>query len=190
MIQVGVAVALTLDRLGIVGEKTVGHRRAIDQGHHAVHRDSGAHLRPVEGADQRLGHGQARCLNDDVIGRGRPVEQRLNGRQKIIRDGAADASIGQFHHILFRAAFDGAALDDVGINAQVAKFVDDQRQPLAAGVLQQVANGAGFASPQKSGDDGRWNFFEIAHGAVQYPVGKGKRGTSARSLKRHHQSSG
>ena len=44
---------------------------------------------------------------------------------KIIGDGATDAAVREFHHIVFGAGLVAAAFEDVPVHAQIAKFVDD-----------------------------------------------------------------
>ena len=70
MIEAVIGGTLCIDCRLVMGEAALGRGRAIDHGDDAVHRDPGADLGPVEGADQGLGQGQARSLDDDVVRRG------------------------------------------------------------------------------------------------------------------------
>src|SRR3546814_8627760 len=109
-------------------------------------------LGSVEGAHRRLGQSEAGCLDYDVIGPVRAREDRPNRWQEVVRHGAADAAVGQFHHVLLVAALDAAALHDLRVDAEIAELVDDERDPPPAGIAQQVADGAGLAGPEEAGD--------------------------------------
>src|SRR6056297_2128918 len=82
------------------------------------------------------------------------VQQLFQRRYEIFGHGAADAAVGQFHHVILGAAFDAAALEDAAIDAKIAEFVDNKRDALAIRVFQHVANEGGFPGAQKTGDDG------------------------------------
>ncbi len=59
------------------------------------------------------------------------VEQLLHGRDEIVGDGAADAAIGEFDDVVLGAGLRAAALQHVAVDAEIAEFVDDQRDPRA-----------------------------------------------------------
>ena len=146
--------ALRGDARGIVGEAALGDGRRVDDRDHAVDREPGAQLRPVERLDQRLRQREPGGLDDDVVGLRLAREQRLDRRREIVGDGAADAAIGKLDDRLFRAGRVGAALQEIAVDADVAEFVDDEREPPPAGVRQQMADQRRLAGAEKAGDDG------------------------------------
>ena len=107
---------------------------------------------------KRLRQGQTRGLDDDVIGADGQSHQSLDRRDEIIGDGAADTAIGKLNDVLHRAIRIGAGFQNVAIDADGAKFIDQDRQTLALRVLHQMADQRGFASPQKAGDHGDGDF--------------------------------
>ena len=155
--RLGSAARCACDGRLVVGEAAFGQRLGIDHGHHAVDGHARLDLGPVEGAHQRLGQGEARGLDHDVLGRVGAVEQLPHGRHEIIGHGAADAAIGQFDDVLLAAGRIAAALQDLAVDAHVAELVDDQRDAAALGVLQHVADQRGLAGAEEAGDDGGGN---------------------------------
>ena len=147
-----------------------GDRRPVDHRDDAVHRDAGADRRPVEGGDERLRQGEARGLDQDVLGRVRPVEERVQGRHEIVGDGAADAAVRQLDDVLLRAARDAAAFDEGAVEAEIAELVDEHREPAPAGVLEEVAHQRRLAGAEKAGDDGAGDLGEVAHGGFLVAV--------------------
>ena len=91
------------------------------------------------------------------------IDQALNGRQEIIGHRATDAAIGQFNHVVFGTSFDAATVNDAPIHAKIAKFVNDQRNPLAVGIFQHVADHGGFARTKKTGNHSCGNFTHLCH---------------------------
>ena len=164
--------ALFGDARRIVGEAPLRHGGRVDDRHHAVDGEPRAQLRPVEGLDQRLRQGEARRLDDDVVGLRLAREQSRHGRDEIVGDGAADAAVGEFDDRLARAGVVGAALQKLAVDADVAEFVDDQREPAAAGVGEDVADEGRLAGAEKAGDDGDGGLGEHAQGLSG---GSGKR---------------
>ena len=128
VVEVGVLGARRRHRRLVGREPPLGHSVSVDHGDHAVHRRPRADLGPGKGLKQRLGQGQTAGLDQDVLGRQRPVEQLLHGRQEVVGDGAADAAVGQFDDVVVRAAFDAAAAQDLPVDADVAELVDDHRR--------------------------------------------------------------
>src|SRR6185437_13363155 len=120
----------------------------------AVDGDARLDLGPGEGLHQVLRQGQARSLDDDVLGRLAPLQQPLDGGQEILGDGAADAAIGELDHVVRRACGVAAAQEDLAVDAELAELVDDEGDAAAAGVGEQVAHEAGLAGAEKAGDDG------------------------------------
>ena len=84
--------------------------------------------------------GQTRGFNDDVV-RGRVLlQQLLYAWQEIISHGAADTAIGKFDDVIGATVVRAAFLQHVGIHADVAKFIHDQRQALAVGLRDDIAD--------------------------------------------------
>ena len=90
-----------------------------------------------------------------MAGRLGPVDQPRQGRQKIIRDGAAQAAIGQFENVVFSAGRVAAAEQHVAVDAELAELVDDDGQPMPRARRQQMAHEARLAGAEKAGDDRR-----------------------------------
>ncbi len=59
---------------------------------------------------------------------------------KIVCHGAADAAIVQLNDIFLAASLDAATFQNTAINAQITKLIDNERNPLAIGIFQQVAD--------------------------------------------------
>ncbi len=93
----------------------------------------------------------------------RAREDLVQRRHEIIRDRAAQAAVGQFDDILFRAALDAAAFQDLAIDAHIAEFIDDHGQLPPAGILQKVADERGLACPEEAGDDGTGHAGNAGH---------------------------
>ena len=91
-------------------------------------------------------------------GRSARFSSAFDGGQEIVGDGAADAAVGEFDDVLVAAGFDAAGFQDLAVDADVAEFVDDQREAAAAGVLQQVADHRRLAGAEEAGDDGGGDF--------------------------------
>ena len=83
------------------------------------------------------------------------LEQPRHGRQEIVGDGAADAAIGQLDDVVLGAGVVAAAEQQLAVDAEFAELVDDDREPLPAGMRQQMAHQAGLAGAEKAGDDRR-----------------------------------
>ena len=100
--------ALFRERVEVGGEAARGNGRAVHHGDNAIHGGAGADVRPVEGFHQRLRQRQPRRLDYDVIGPLGARQQRVERRHEIVRDGAAQAAVGQLDDVLLGAAFDAA----------------------------------------------------------------------------------
>jgi len=61
-----------------------------------------------------------------VIGPRLAGEQGFHGRQEVVGDGAADATVRQFYHVFIWARINSATFQQVAIDADIAEFVDDQ----------------------------------------------------------------
>ena len=90
-----------------------------------------------------------------MVGRQRPVEQRLDGRQEVVGDGAAQAAIGQLDDVVVAARRVAAAEQQFAVDAEFAELVDDDREAMSGGGGEQVPHQAGFAGAQEAGDDRR-----------------------------------
>src|SRR3546814_3864173 len=77
---------------------------------------------PAERLHQRLRQGEPGGLDDDVVGRLGPVQQRRDGRQEVVGDGAADAAVGQFDDVVVGAALVAAAADQFAVDPEVAEL--------------------------------------------------------------------
>ena len=73
MIEIGIGGALFRERCLIIGEAALGQGLGIDHSDDAIDRDPRSDLGPVEGTDQRLGQGEARGLDDNMLRRVGPV---------------------------------------------------------------------------------------------------------------------
>ena len=82
------------------------------------------------------------------------LEQLRHRRDEIVGDGAADAAIGELDDVVLAAGFGAAALQHVAVDAEIAELVDDERDALAAGILQEVADHRRLAGAEEAGDDG------------------------------------
>ena len=146
--------ALLGDARRIVGEATLGDGRGVDDRDDPVDGEPRAQFRPVEGLDERLRQSEAGGLDDDVVGPRLARQQRRHRGGEIVGDRAADAAVGELDDRLARAGRIGAALEQVAVDADVAEFVDDEREAPAAGVGEQVTDQRRLAGAEKAGDDG------------------------------------
>ena len=173
VVEVGVLLALCIHRSRVGGELASSGGRHVDHGDHRVHRAGVANFGPVEGLHQRLGQGQATGFNQDVVDLVAPRNQRLHDGVKLFLHGAAQAAIGQLIQLAlaFGLAFftaQAAVAQQLAVDAQLAKLVDDDGDAAAIGVGQDVAHQGGFATAQKTGDDGGGDFLTAVH-AVSAP---------------------
>ena len=81
-------------------------------------------------------------------------QKLLDARQEIIGHGAADTAIRELDDIIGAAAVSATFLQHVTIHADIAKFIDDQRQTLAIGLHDDVSDERCFAGTEEPGDDG------------------------------------
>ena len=142
------------DARGIVGETTLGDSSGVDHCDDAVDREPRAQVRPVERLDERLGQGEPRGFDDDMIRLRLASEQRRDRGHEIIGHRAADAAIGKLDDRVFRTGRVRAALDEIAVDADVAEFVDDEREPPSAGIGHEMADQRRLAGAEKAGDDG------------------------------------
>ena len=149
--------ALARHRRRVVGKPAGGECGGVDHRQHAVDGRAGADLGPGKGLHQRLRQCQARGLDQDVLGRGGAVEQARQGRQKIVGDGAAQAAIGKLDDVVLGAILVAAAEQQLAVDAELAEFVDDDREPAPLRPRQQMAHEARLAGAEKAGDHRRRN---------------------------------
>ena len=165
VIEVVIRAALRIHRGRIIGKAPIGYGRRIYHGHHRIHGEGIAQARPLKSLHQRLGQGQARCFNHQMIDLLAPRGELFHHRGKLLLHGAAQAAIGQFKQLaVVGAAFVAAqatAAQQLAINAQFAKLVHDHGNALALRVAQQLAQQGGFARAQKSGHDGGGYFLQV-----------------------------
>jgi hypothetical protein len=89
-------------------------------------------------------------------------EKFFDRGQEIVRHGAADAAIGELDDILGAAGEIAAAVQNFRVDADVAKFVDDEGNAAPLGILQEVANEGRLPRAKKAGDD-RCRDFGMSH---------------------------
>ena len=109
----------------------------------------GASIKPWLGLRQC----EAGGLDHDVIRTVGTVKQFGHRRDEVIGHSAADAPIVELDHILIAACLDTAAFEQTAIDAQITKFIDDQCDALAIGILEQVADHRRLARTEEAGDD-------------------------------------
>ena len=155
--------ALGRQGVEIAGHLTGGQGRAVDHRDHPVDGHPATDVRPLKRLHQGFGQGQARGFDEDVIDRRAGRQNGFQGRLKIVGNGAANAAIGQFDDIFLGAGVDAAALKDLAVDADIAKFIDDDGEAPAARMGQQITDQSGFPGAQKAGDDGAGNAAGGAH---------------------------
>ena len=110
-------------------------------------------------------------------GFGSRASRGRHGRRKIVGDGAADAAVGELDDRLARAGLVGAALEQRAVDPDLAELVDDEREPPAARMAEDVADHGGFAGAEKAGDDGDGGLGEHSWGPIARGVSGGVRDT-------------
>ena len=138
MIKIFIRFTLLFHCFEIVGELTVHCRWSVDNRDDAVNGDLRLDFRPIERANQRLRNCQPRSFDNDVVRLRVATQELSNRRSEFLRDGAADAAVGQLHDAAFLAAFDAAPAQNFSVDPQVAEFVDDQGDALPFGILKDV----------------------------------------------------
>ena len=154
MIERRVAGALRGERRRIGGDAAFGQCRTVDHGDHPVDRHPALDRWPLERLHQGLGQSQPGSLDEDVVDLRAARQDQVESRHEVVRDGAADAAVGELDDILLRASLDPAALEDVSVDADVAELVDDDGEPLAFGMLDHMADQRRLAGAEKAGDHG------------------------------------
>ena len=75
-------------------------------------------------------------------------------RHELVGDGAAETAIGELDDVVLGAGGVAAAFQDLAVDTDIAKLVDDDREPAPVGVLEHVADQRRLARAEKAGDDG------------------------------------
>ena len=83
-----------------------------------------------------------------MLGRVRPLGEPRQGFGEAGADAAADAAVGEAHHLLV-VAFDQARVD-----IDPAEIVDDDAETPPAGVAEDVVEQGSLAGAQIAADDG------------------------------------
>ncbi|MNY04682.1 hypothetical protein D3C86_1373720 [compost metagenome] len=172
---------LSGERFHVMRHLPFGEGSAIHHGHDGIHRHTALDGRPLEGLHQGLRQGKARGLDEDMLHLRLAAQNLFDGGLEIIRHRTADAAIGQFDDVFFRAAFNTAAFQNFAIDTDLAEFIDDDRQPLAVKLFEKTAQQRGFAGPQKTGNDGAGNAVQKgAHDLSSVKSNGGMRATMPR----------
>ena len=82
--------------------------------------------------------------------------------EEIIRDGTADAAIGELDDILLAAILDTAAEQNFAVDAELAEFVDQEGEPPAIIVFNHIADQTRLAGTKEAGDYSGGDF--LGHG--------------------------
>ncbi len=129
MIEVGIRLALGLQGRRITHHAASGQSFAIHHGHHAAHAGARADLGPAEGLHQRQRQSKSAGFHHDAVELIGSLQQYLHRGQKLILHGAAEATVGQFHHaplqLLLRA--EAAATNQVAIDPDLTEFIHQHR---------------------------------------------------------------
>ena len=159
MLDRGVGVGLPVDRADILGKEPGSDSGSVRHCDDAVDRDARADRRPFEGLDQRFGQRQPGGFDQDMIGLRVERQNSFQRRDEIIGDRAADAAIGEFHHLHRRAAWVAAIGDEVAVEADITELVDDDGDPPPAGMRQHMAHERRLSGTEEAGDDGDGNLW-------------------------------
>ena len=91
-------------------------------------------------------------------------EHLLHRRQEIVGDGAADAAVGELDDVVRAAGLAAAIGKHLTVEADIAEFVDDQRDAPPARILQEPADQRRLPGAEEAGDDRCGNAVGGAHG--------------------------
>ena len=156
MRQRSVRRALLGESIEIVCHAALGQRRAVDNDNDAIDGDAAPDRRPMERLHQRLRQRQARRFDDNVLD-AVSGKNRIERGHEFVGDGAAQTAIGQFDDVLLGTRGVAATFQDLAVNADIAELIDNDGEPAARRVGDDVANERGFAGAEKAGDDGAGN---------------------------------
>ena len=127
----------------------------VHHGHHGVELRERAEAEtvlefPVEGGRHRHRFGDAGGLDHQLIES--PLSgQGADGVDQILTQRAADASVGQLDQLLLRAVEMTLARDEGRVDVDLAHVVDDDGDPPAIAIGENVVEECGLACAQKSG---------------------------------------
>src|SRR5260370_40008593 len=76
-----------------------------------------------------------------------------NRRRKIVRNGTTYTTIGELDDILLGAGGRPAGFQDIAVDADVAEFIDDEREPASVAVREHMADQGRLARAEKARDD-------------------------------------
>ena len=154
VVEAGVGLALGLQGPCIAHHMARGKGFAIHHRDHRLDAGAGADLGPAEGGHQRLRQGQAAGFHHDAVELVGPLQQAGDRGQKLILHRAAEAAVGQFDQpVLQLAGLTKAACgQEIAIDPDLAEFIDQHRQALAA-LQQQVTQQGGLAGSEETGHD-------------------------------------
>lgn len=128
--------------------------RRVDHRHDAVEPRQVAQREAALVAEGE-GGGDRHRLGDAGRFHHEPVEPPLAGEpahlaQQILAQGAADAAVAQLDEPLLAAAERPARADQPGIDVDLAHVVDDDREPAALAVGEQVGQERRLAGPEEA----------------------------------------
>jgi len=142
-----------VERRGAGRDAAIGKRGTVDDHHDAVDGDAIFDRRPMKCLHERLRQSEAGSLDhnmiDAVLG-----ENSVKRRHEFVRDGAAQAAIGEFDNIVFRTGGIAACFENFAVNADVAKFIDNHGKPPALRISQNVPDQGRLSGAKEAGDDG------------------------------------
>ena len=89
-----------------------------------------------------------------MIDRRHAVEDGVERRHELVRHRAAQAAVGELDDVLLRAGGIPAAFENLAVDADVAELVDDDGEPAALCIRQDMADQRGLPGAEETGDDG------------------------------------
>ena len=140
VIEAGIGLPLGLHRHRIPHHMAGGQGFAIHHRHHRIDADTTANFGPTKSFDQGFGQRQSARLHHDAIELVGLGKQQLHGRQKFVLNRAAQTAIGQLHQASWQLLLgtETTTGNEITINADLAKLVDDHGQTQAA-IEQELA---------------------------------------------------
>ena len=157
MIELFISSTLGFQRFKIMGYAPHGQRRPINQCNHTIKHHAGFDIRPAKSLNKWLRQSQTRGFDYNMIWRGILSQQCLNAGQKIISHGAADAPIRKFDNVFSPTCVSTAFLQHVTIHPDIAEFIDDQCQPFAISLHDDIADQGCLSRTKKAGDNCCWD---------------------------------
>jgi hypothetical protein len=157
MIKLLIGSTLPLKGFKIMRDAATSQRRTIDKRDHPIQHDLCPDVGPAKGLHKRLRQSEAGCFDDDMIRWRILRQQRLDAWQEIIGDRTADTPIRQLDYVIDTAAVSAAFRKHRPIHPDIAKFIDDQGQPFAIRLRDDVTDQGGFTGSQKPGNHRCWD---------------------------------